>query len=216
MNARKQYLEEIGKEYNRADEKGRSRLLNEAGMRVVAIRHPRLVTAAELSRHRIRAGERLLFKTRNSSTSWKGPTFASTFVTIAPDAAPGYRELRLRSLLGLSNPIRFGVGVNGGEVVVGDVGYGERAVFTAMGDAVNVAARLQDMTKDLECEAVVSEEVFGLAALAADAFAAREVAIRGRDRPIHVRVIERAIALSTATGAPARDGSGAPAAVGQT
>jgi hypothetical protein len=30
MNARKQYLEEVGKEYNRADEKGRSRLLNEA------------------------------------------------------------------------------------------------------------------------------------------------------------------------------------------
>jgi hypothetical protein len=28
MNARRQYLEEVGKEYNRADEKGRSRLLN--------------------------------------------------------------------------------------------------------------------------------------------------------------------------------------------
>ena len=33
MNARKQYLEEVGKEYNRADEKDRSRLLDEAGKR---------------------------------------------------------------------------------------------------------------------------------------------------------------------------------------
>lgn len=55
--------------------------------RVIGIRHPRLVTAAELASLRIRAGERLLFKTRNSSTAWKAPSFASTFVTIAPDAA---------------------------------------------------------------------------------------------------------------------------------
>ena len=33
-------------------------------------------------------------------------------------------------------------------------------VFTALGDAVNVAARLQDMTKGLACEAVVSDEAW--------------------------------------------------------
>jgi len=31
-------------------------------------------------------------------------------------------------------------------------------VFTALGDAVNVASRLQDMTKTFGCEAIVSEE----------------------------------------------------------
>ena len=49
----------------------------------------------------------------------------------------------------LREPIRFGIGINGGEVIVGDIGYRDHMVFTALGDAVNVAARLQDMTKSL-------------------------------------------------------------------
>ncbi len=54
----------------------------------------------------------------------------------------------------LREPIRFGIGIHGGEVIVGDIGYRDHMVFTALGDAVNVAARLQDMTKSLACEAV--------------------------------------------------------------
>src|ERR1700730_616803 len=59
----------------------------------------------------------------------------------------------------LREPIRFGIGIHGGEVIIGDIGYRDHMVFTALGDAVNVAARLQDMTKSLICEAIVSEEV---------------------------------------------------------
>jgi adenylate cyclase len=40
-------------------------------------------------------------------------------------------------------PIRFGIGINGGEVIVGDIGYGDTIAFTALGDAVNVAARFR-------------------------------------------------------------------------
>ena len=47
----------------------------------------------------------------------------------------------------LREPIRFGIGIHGGEVIVGDIGYRDHMVFTALGDPVNVAARLQDMTK---------------------------------------------------------------------
>ena len=49
----------------------------------------------------------------------------------------------------LREPIRFGIGIHGGEVIVGDIGYRDHMVFTALGDPVNVAARLQDMTKSL-------------------------------------------------------------------
>jgi arylformamidase len=71
----------------------------EAGIgraRVIGIRHPRYVTSAELARHRIRPGERLLFKTRNSSTSWKNPSFSREFVSIAPDAARMLAARRVR------------------------------------------------------------------------------------------------------------------------
>ncbi|WXD01422.1 adenylate/guanylate cyclase domain-containing protein [Bradyrhizobium sp. 27S5] len=90
----------------------------------------------------------------------------------------------------LREPIRFGIGIHGGEVIVGDIGYRDHMVFTALGDAVNVAARLQDMTKALACEAVISDEVRVTAGLADDALPAQEVAIRGRNEPMTVRTVE--------------------------
>ncbi|MBR0714528.1 adenylate/guanylate cyclase domain-containing protein [Bradyrhizobium liaoningense] len=89
----------------------------------------------------------------------------------------------------LRQPIRFGIGIHGGEVIIGDIGYRDHIVFTALGDAVNVAARLQDMTKTLACEAVVSDEVRLTAGLAEDTLPQQEVTIRGRDEPMVVRVV---------------------------
>jgi adenylate cyclase len=103
----------------------------------------------------------------------------------------------------LREPIRFGIGIHGGEVIVGDIGYRDHMVFTALGDAVNVAARLQDMTKTLACEAIVSEEVRITAGLAADDLPQQEVAIRGRAEPMIVRTVANARALSAMVDAPA-------------
>jgi adenylate cyclase len=89
----------------------------------------------------------------------------------------------------LHEPIRFGIGIHGGEVIVGDIGYRDHMVFTALGDAVNVAARLQDMTKGLACEAVISDEVRATAGLSADALPAQEISIRGRNEPMIVRTV---------------------------
>jgi adenylate cyclase len=89
----------------------------------------------------------------------------------------------------LREPIRFGIGINGGEVIVGDIGYRDHMVFTALGDAVNVAARLQDMTKILSCEVVVSDEVRAAAGLSADALPQHDVEIRGRNEPMIVRAV---------------------------
>ena len=97
----------------------------------------------------------------------------------------------------LHEPIRFGIGIHGGEVIVGDIGYRNHMVFTALGDAVNVAARLQDMTKSLACEAIVSDEVRITAGLAADALPEQQVAIRGRTEPMTVHAVASARILST-------------------
>ena len=97
----------------------------------------------------------------------------------------------------LREPIRFGIGIHGGEVIVGDIGYRDHMVFTALGDAVNVAARLQDMTKGLGCEVIFSDEVRTTAGLADDALPRQDVEIRGRAEPMSVCVVARADALST-------------------
>jgi adenylate cyclase len=104
----------------------------------------------------------------------------------------------------LREPIRFGVGINGGEVIVGDIGYRDHMVFTALGDPVNVAARLQDMSKTLACEAVISDEVRATAGLAADALPQQEVAIRGRNEPMIVRTVADTRMLSALVAEEAR------------
>jgi arylformamidase len=55
--------------------------------RVIAIRDPRSVTAAELARHRIRRGERVLFKTQGAAARWKRGTFDEDYVYVSLDAA---------------------------------------------------------------------------------------------------------------------------------
>jgi adenylate cyclase len=96
----------------------------------------------------------------------------------------------------LREPMRFGIGIHGGEVIVGDIGYRDHMVFTALGDAVNVASRLQDMTKNLGCEAIVSEEVFAMAGVATNDLPQQEVSIRGRAEPMLVRVVADAKELA--------------------
>ncbi len=93
--------------------------------------------------------------------------------------------------------IRFGIGINGGEVIIADIGYGENIAFTALGDGVNVAARLQDMSKELECGVVISDEVYQAAGLPIDETQCKEITVRGRSASIVVRTVLKAENLAT-------------------
>ncbi|HZQ12820.1 MAG TPA: adenylate/guanylate cyclase domain-containing protein [Pseudolabrys sp.] len=103
----------------------------------------------------------------------------------------------------LREPIAFGIGIHGGEVIIGDIGFKEHTVFTALGDPVNVAARLQDMTKALHCQLVVSDEVCAAAGLAGAALPRSQVSIRGRDEPMVVRAVADVTGLLRLLEAPA-------------
>ncbi len=108
-------------------------------------------------------------------------------IKAAAAVAANVEHLNYQFATDLREPVQFGIGIHGGDVIVGDIGYRERTVFTALGDAVNVAARLQDMSKSLGCTVVVSEEVFKTAGTADEAAPRAQVAIRGRDEPMTVR-----------------------------
>ncbi len=58
--------------------------------------------------------------------------------------------------------LRIGVALNHGEVVVGNIGSPQRMEFTVIGDAVNVSWKLQELTKDLDADLIVGENVMRL------------------------------------------------------
>ncbi|GLH82131.1 adenylate/guanylate cyclase domain-containing protein [Bradyrhizobium sp. SSBR45G] len=108
-------------------------------------------------------------------------------VQAAHDIAVNIAELNAVLSHDLHDPIRFGIGIHGGEVIVGEVGYRDHMVFTALGDAVNVASRLQDMTKTLGCQVIISDDVYERAGRASGLLPQQEVEIRGRAEPMRVR-----------------------------
>jgi adenylate cyclase len=89
----------------------------------------------------------------------------------------------------LPEPITIGVGLHAGNVILGELGYGDRFLLTAIGDSVHVAARLQELTKDYGCQLVVSDIVAATAGVEMSAFPVREVNVRGRGEPLAVRIV---------------------------
>jgi adenylate cyclase len=117
-------------------------------------------------------------------------------IKAAGTIAANVEQLNLLLSHDLPEPIRFGIGIHGGEVIVGDIGYRDHMVFTALGDAVNVAARLQDMTKVLACEAIISEDVCAMAGIPDSILPGHEVEIRGRAERMRVRTAADAKVLA--------------------
>lgn len=95
-------------------------------------------------------------------------------------------ELNERWLAEGRIPMRMGVGVNHGEVVVGNIGSTKRMEFTVIGDPVNLASRLEGTTKEFRCDILIGEEVHPLVR---DEFLLRpagRIQVKGRSKPVNV------------------------------
>ncbi|MBF0462475.1 MAG: response regulator [Magnetococcales bacterium] len=84
-------------------------------------------------------------------------------------------------------PILTGIGLHIGSVMLGTLGNDHRMDSTVIGDAVNLSARLEGLTKFYGCRIVISEDLFRL--LAADTFLCRpldQVVVKGRKQAVLV------------------------------
>lgn len=66
--------------------------------RVIEIRDPKQITVAEIEPHDIQAGERILFKTQNSTNALKSDKFIEDFVHISTDTAHYLAEKKVRTI----------------------------------------------------------------------------------------------------------------------
>jgi len=98
---------------------------------------------------------------------------------------------RLNGELGaeLSVPLRIGIGLHVGPLVLGRIGHRASASTTVIGPVVNVASRLESLTKEHGVQIVISRALAERAGLPYDAFPSTTVTVRGTSEPISVFLI---------------------------
>jgi adenylate cyclase len=82
--------------------------------------------------------------------------------------------------------LAFGMGLHAGRAAVGEVGYLETTTFTAIGEVVNTASRLQDHSKTAASRLVVSLFAAQQAGVADTLGACETLTVRGRSEPLQV------------------------------
>lgn len=96
------------------------------------------------------------------------------------------RDLNGRPFGSGGHILRTRCGLNSGRIILGAVGSDARLIFTAHGDEVNVAARLEQLNKDYGSDILASEETVRQADAFGSVALAGEITVRGRTRPTRV------------------------------
>ncbi|MGD1210351.1 MAG: adenylate/guanylate cyclase domain-containing protein [Candidatus Acidiferrales bacterium] len=84
------------------------------------------------------------------------------------------------------SPLAIGIGLNTGPVNVGNMGSAKRLAWTVMGDNVNLASRLEGITKEYRVSAVIAEATY---LQVADKFVCREldkITVKGKHQPVKI------------------------------
>jgi adenylate cyclase len=101
------------------------------------------------------------------------------------------------------DPIRVGIGIHSGTAIVGNIGSTRRMEYTAIGDTVNVAARLESATKELGTDILVSEYTYSAIRGSFSVCKLGPIHVKGRDEAVQVYAVaaeELAQAPALATG----------------
>ncbi len=126
----------------------------------------------------------------------KGPESGSRRALLGAQAMLRRLEaLNARLADELAEPLRIGIGIHTGQAIVGSMGPPETPIVSALGDNVNIAARLESLTKEFGVPLVMSNSVARYAGLDGDVGEAHTVPVKGRAEPITVHAVSTPMEL---------------------
>lgn len=105
------------------------------------------------------------------------------------DLALDHINAKLEAELG--RPLAVGIGLDAGPLLLGRIGYGESVDFTVIGNPVNVASRLEALTKERDVQIILSREVARQAEWEPPAEMTMHVDVRGVAEPLEVVQVGR-------------------------
>jgi class 3 adenylate cyclase len=124
----------------------------------------------------------------------------------APLAYPDHAERACRTALAMlteleslhakwksegREPFRIGIGINTGEMVVGNLGSEQVFAYTVVGDGVNLASRLESLTKEFNVPVVISETTYAAVKHAFHGRYLGEVRVKGKATAVKIYALER-------------------------
>lgn len=112
------------------------------------------------------------------------PDHANRAVMCALDMQQALAELNRDFERRGMTPLRMGVGAHSGSVILGDIGAARRREFTAIGDTVNVAARVEQLTKVCGAPVLVTDETRRRVGRDLDFTAVEPLAVKGKSAPL--------------------------------
>jgi adenylate cyclase len=108
----------------------------------------------------------------------------------------------------LKEPLKIGIGVHCGQAIVGTMGPPTAPNYSAIGDCVNAAARLQTKTKELECILMVTDKVVQNAGSNFSQFPSQQISLDGKQHSVLAYVVNNPLEISAGAETDRSDTSG--------